>query len=65
MTPPAINYFVFEAKKADFQFIKMFILNKNIEIEKEVTWNNGGLLYILDLGGNLLEIITDDYWPIR
>jgi catechol 2,3-dioxygenase-like lactoylglutathione lyase family enzyme len=65
MTPPSINHFAFEAKKADFQFIKMFILNKNIEIEKEVTWNNGGSsIYFRDPGGNLVEIITDDFWPI-
>jgi catechol-2,3-dioxygenase len=43
----------------------MFILNRNIEIEKEVIWNNGGLsIYFRDPGGNLVEIITDDFWPI-
>jgi catechol 2,3-dioxygenase-like lactoylglutathione lyase family enzyme len=64
-TPPAINHFAFEIKKADFQSIKMFILKKNIEIEKEVTWNNGGSsIYFRDPGGNLVEIITDDFWPI-
>ena len=40
------------SKKSDFQSIKMFILKKNIEIEKEVTWNNGGLsIYFRDPGG--------------
>src|SRR6476469_1357263 len=64
-TPPSINHFAFEIKKADFQSIKMFILKKNIEVEKEVTWNNGALsIYFRDPGGNLVEIIIDDFWPI-
>jgi catechol 2,3-dioxygenase-like lactoylglutathione lyase family enzyme len=66
ITPPAMNHFAFEIKKDDFQATKMDILNKNIEIEKEVTWKNGGLsIYFRDPAGNLVEIITDNLWQIQ
>jgi len=66
ITPPAMNHFAFEIEKDDFHTIKIDILNKNIEIEKEVTWKNGGLsIYFRDPAGNLVEIITDNFWPIQ
>ena len=66
ITPPSMNHFALEIKKDDFHTIKMDILNKNIEIEKEVTWKNGGLsIYFRDPAGNLVEIITDNFWPIQ
>jgi catechol 2,3-dioxygenase-like lactoylglutathione lyase family enzyme len=66
MTPPSMIHFAFEIKKDYFQPIKTYISNNNIEIEKEVTWKNGGLsIYFRDPAGNLVEIITDNFWPIR
>jgi catechol 2,3-dioxygenase-like lactoylglutathione lyase family enzyme len=66
ITPPSMIHFAFEIKKDDFQTIKMDILNKNIKIEKEVIWKNGGSsIYFRDPAGNLVEIITDNFWPIR
>jgi catechol 2,3-dioxygenase-like lactoylglutathione lyase family enzyme len=61
-TPPSMIHFAFEIKKDDLQTIKTCILNKHIEIEKEVTWKNGGLsIYFRDPVGNLVEIITDNF----
>ena len=38
---------------------------KNIKIEKEVTWENGAISkYFRDPAGNLVEIITPGSWPL-
>lgn len=64
-TPPGIIHLAFEINKVDYKTIKDEILDKKIDIKKEVNWSNGALsLYFNDPTGNLVEIVTDDYWPV-
>jgi hypothetical protein len=38
---------------------------KNVKIEKEVTWEKGtNLIYFRDPAGNLVGIITPGSWPV-
>jgi catechol 2,3-dioxygenase-like lactoylglutathione lyase family enzyme len=65
VSPPSMIHFAFQINKDDFQLAKQNILNKDIQAEKEITWPNGGQsIYFRDPADNLVEIITDDAWPI-
>ncbi len=65
LSPPTMIHFAFQISKNDFRLAKQNILSKNIPAEKVVTWSNGAQsMYFRDPAGNLVEIITDDAWPI-
>jgi catechol 2,3-dioxygenase-like lactoylglutathione lyase family enzyme len=65
LSPPTMIHFAFQVDKNDFRLAKQNILNKNIRVEKEITWSNGAQsVYFRDPAGNLVEIITGDAWPI-
>jgi catechol-2,3-dioxygenase len=63
--PPSIIHFALEIEKQNYDNVKHMLNEKNIKIEKEVTWKTGtNSMYIRDPVGNLVEIITDGSWPI-
>jgi catechol 2,3-dioxygenase-like lactoylglutathione lyase family enzyme len=52
-------------EKQNYDSAKLMLNEKNVKIEKEVTWEKGtNLIYFRDPAGNLVEIITPGSWPI-
>ena len=65
LAPPSIIHFALEIEKQNYDNAKHMLNEKNIKIEKEVTWDKGtNSMYFRDPGGNLVEIITHGSWPI-
>ena len=67
ITPPSIIHFALEVDKSEYDDLKKILINKNIEIEKELTWNDkiSKSLYLRDPSGNLVEIISNsNLWPV-
>ena len=63
--PPSIIHFALEIEKQNYDKAKHALNEKNIKIEKEVTWDKGtNSMYFRDPAGNLVEIITHGSWPI-
>lgn len=63
--PPSIIHFALEIEKQNYDKAKYMLNEKNIKIEKEVTWETGtNSMYFRDPVGNLVEIITHGSWPI-
>jgi catechol 2,3-dioxygenase-like lactoylglutathione lyase family enzyme len=65
ITPPSIIHFALEIDKQNYDNAKRMLDERNINIEKEVTWGKGtNSIYFRDPVGNLVEIITPGSWPI-
>jgi catechol-2,3-dioxygenase len=65
ITPPSIIHFALEIDKQNYDNAKHMLNEKNIKIEKEVTWKKGtNSIYFRDPAGNLVEIITPGSWPV-
>jgi catechol 2,3-dioxygenase-like lactoylglutathione lyase family enzyme len=67
LTPPSVIHFALEIDESEYDDLKKVFLYNNIEIEKEVTWNNemSKSLYFRDPSGNLVEIIMgSNLWPV-
>jgi catechol-2,3-dioxygenase len=63
--PPSIIHFALEIEKQNYDSAKYILNEKNIKIEKEVIWEKGtNSIYFRDPAGNLVEIITQDSWPV-
>jgi catechol-2,3-dioxygenase len=63
--PPSIIHFALEIEKQNYDSAKYILNEKNIKIEKEVIWEKGtNSIYFRDPAGNLVEIITQDCWPV-
>ncbi|MDQ3839996.1 MAG: VOC family protein [Thermoproteota archaeon] len=66
ITPPASIHFALEIEKNDYENSKNMLIQKNIAIEKEIVWGNGGgSIYFRDPAGNLVEFITEGNWPVK
>jgi catechol 2,3-dioxygenase-like lactoylglutathione lyase family enzyme len=65
ITPPSIIHFALEIDKQNYDNAKRMLNERNIKIEKEVTWGKGtNSIYFRDPVGNLVEIITPGSWPV-
>jgi catechol-2,3-dioxygenase len=65
ITPPSIIHFALEIEKQNYDNAKQILKERNIKIEKEVTWEKGtNSIYFRDPAGNLVEIITPGSWPV-
>jgi catechol 2,3-dioxygenase-like lactoylglutathione lyase family enzyme len=73
LTPPSIVHFALEIDKSEYDNARKGLIESNIEIEKEITWNKEEVekkgttksLYFRDPSGNLVEIITNNHlWPV-
>ena len=63
--PPSIIHFALEIEKQNYDDAKYMLNEKNIKIDKEVTWEKGtNSVYFRDPAGNLVEIITPGSWPV-
>jgi catechol 2,3-dioxygenase-like lactoylglutathione lyase family enzyme len=63
--PPSIIHFALEIEKENYGAAKHILNEKNVKIEKEVTWEKGtNSIYFRDPAGNLVEIITPGSWPV-
>ena len=62
--PPSIIHIALEIDKENYDNAKDTLIEKNIKIEKEITWEKGNSIYIRDPAGNLVEIITPGCWPV-
>ena len=61
--PLSIIHFALEIEKQNYDNVKYMLNEKNIKIEKEVTWEKGtNSIYFRDPAGNLVEIITPRSW---
>jgi catechol 2,3-dioxygenase-like lactoylglutathione lyase family enzyme len=65
--PPASVHFALEIDKEDYEKAKEILIQNEIEIEKELTWENERLksIYFRDRSGNLVEFITMGNWPVE
>jgi catechol-2,3-dioxygenase len=63
--PPSIIHIALEIDKENYDNAKHMLIEKNIKIEKEITWGKGtNSIYFRDPAGNLVEIITPGAWPV-
>ena len=62
--PPSIIHIALEIDKENYDNAKDTLIEKNIKIEKEITWEKGNSIYIRDPAGNLVEMITPGCWPV-
>jgi catechol 2,3-dioxygenase-like lactoylglutathione lyase family enzyme len=63
--PPSIIHFALEIDKESYDAAKHMLNEKNIKIEKEVTWEKAtNSIYFRDPAGNLVEIITPGSWQV-
>ncbi len=65
ITPPSILHFAFEIKKEDYENWKNLLQMKKISIDKELEMRNSKSIYFHDPSGNIVELITDNFWPIE
>jgi catechol-2,3-dioxygenase len=65
MTPPSIIHFAFEIKKEDYDNWKRLLKTNNIDIEKELEIRNSKSIYFRDPSGNIVELITENFWPVE
>ncbi len=66
LTPPASIHFALEIENDDYENARNLLIENEIEIEKELTWENEELksIYFRDPSGNLVEFITKGNWPV-
>ena len=64
ITPPSIVHFALEINTADYEKWKDLLSKKQINIEKELKIGNSRLVYFRDPSGNVVELITENAWPI-
>ncbi|MGZ5510691.1 MAG: VOC family protein [Nitrososphaeraceae archaeon] len=65
ITPPSILHFAFEIKKEDYENWKNLLQMKKISIDKELEMRNSKSIYFHNPSGNIVELITDNFWPIK
>ena len=66
ITPPACIHLALEIEKEDYGVSKKMLIDMNIDIEKEMVWDNGsGSIYFRDPAGNLVEFVTKGNWPVE
>lgn len=59
------GHLAFDVPEADIANWRKQLMKKNIEIEAEITWPNGGLsLYFRDPANNSIEITSGRIWGI-
>jgi len=64
ITPPSIVHFALEINTADYEKWKDLLSKKQINIEKELKIGNSRSIYFRDPSGNVVELITENVWPI-
>lgn len=64
ITPPSIVHFALEINTADYEKWKDLLSKKQINIEKELKIGNSRSVYFRDPSGNVVELITENAWPI-
>lgn len=64
ITPPSIVHFALEINTADYEKWKDLLSKKQINIEKELKIGNSRSIYFRDPSGNVVELITENAWPI-
>jgi catechol-2,3-dioxygenase len=64
ITPPSMVHFALEIKTADYEKWKDLLSKKQINIEKELKIGNSRSIYFRDPSGNVVELITENAWPI-
>ena len=65
ITPPSIVHFALEINTADYEKWKDLLSKKQINIEKELKIGNSRSIYFRDPSGNVVELITENAWPIN
>ena len=66
-TPPSMVHIAFEIEAEEYEEAKELLVEKNIQVEKEIVWENdikSRSIYFRDPAGNLIEFITRNYWPV-
>ena len=64
ITPPSMVHFALEINTADYEKWKDLLSKKQINIEKELKIGNSRSVYLRDPSGNVVELITENAWPI-
>jgi catechol-2,3-dioxygenase len=64
ITPPSIVPFALEINTADYEKWKDLLSKKQINIEKELKIGNSRSIYFRDPSRNVVELITENAWPI-
>ena len=64
ITPPSIVHFALEINTADYEKWKDLLSKKQINIEKELKIGNSRSIYFRDPSRNVVELITENAWPI-
>lgn len=64
ITPPSIVHFALEINRGDYEKWKDLLSKKQIDIEKELKIGNSRSIYFRDPSGNVVELITENAWPI-
>jgi catechol 2,3-dioxygenase-like lactoylglutathione lyase family enzyme len=64
--PPSIIHFALEINEESYGDARSILNQNNIKIEKEVTLEKDtNSIYFRDPAGNLVEIITPGFWPVK
>ncbi len=66
-TPPSMVHIAFEIEVEEYEEAKELLIEKNIQVEKEIVWENDNRsesIYFRDPAGNLVEFITRNFWPV-
>jgi catechol 2,3-dioxygenase-like lactoylglutathione lyase family enzyme len=66
-TPPSMVHIAFEIEAEEYEEAKELLVEKNIQVEKEIVWENdikSRSIYFRDPAGNLVEFITRKYWAV-
>jgi len=67
LTPPSMVHIAFEIEVEEYEEAKELLIEKNIQVEKEIVWKNdikSRSIYFRDPAGNLVEFITRNYWSV-
>lgn len=66
ITPPSSIHFALEIEQVDYEAAGNILIQNEIPIEKELSWDSGGKsIYFRDPVGNLVEFVTKGQWPIE
>jgi catechol 2,3-dioxygenase-like lactoylglutathione lyase family enzyme len=66
ITPPSSIHFALEIGQVDYEAARNILIQNEIPIEKELSWDSGGKsIYFRDPVGNLVEFVTKGQWPVE
>ena len=57
------GHIAFELEAGAYEDAIAFLVEKGVEVEREIDWDRGRSVYFRDPAGNSVELVDGDIWP--